>query len=584
MGSAALDQFDYIIVGAGSAGCVLANRLTEDPGVTVLLIEAGGRDSSLYIQMPTALAIPMNMAKYSWQYESEPEPRLGGRRLHCPRGKVLGGSSSINGMVYVRGNPLDYEAWVELGARGWSYAEVLPYFRKAESHSRGGDDYRGDAGPLHTSIGRLANPLYRAFIEAGVEAGYPRNDDLNGRCQEGFGPLDMTVKEGRRWSAANGYLHPARKRPNLEIVTGALAEAVTFAGNRAGGIRYRRGGTVRETAARREVILAGGPVNSPQLLMLSGIGPGAELARHGIAVRRELPGVGANLMDHLELYLQMACRRPITLYKVMNPISKALIGARWLLDRGGLGGTNHFEAGAFIRSRPGVRWPDIQLHFLPLAISYDGTSLLRRHGFQAHVGPLRSKSRGWVRLATADPGAKPEVRFNYMSDDDDWLEMRAGVRLAREIFAQPAFDPYRGEEIAPGAAVQAEAEIDAFVRDTVQSAYHPCGSCRMGVDAMAVVDPECRVHGVEGLRVVDSSIMPQITSGNLNAPTIMLAEKAADMIKGVVPLPASQAPWYEAEDWRRRQRPRPPLRELSGAGEGRPNRAGLESPAEPRQT
>ena len=550
------DSFDYVIVGAGSAGCVLANRLSADGTHTVALLEYGGSDRSIFIRMPTALAIPMNRAEYNWYYHTEPEAGLGGRRMHTPRGKVLGGSSSINGLVYIRGNPLDFERWQELGADGWGYRDVLPYFRRAERREEGGDRYRGDAGPLATRYGTVANPLHAAWLAAAAQAGYPLSSDVNGFQQEGFGRMDMTVDAGVRASAAHAYLRPALKRPNLSVTTRALATRVEFEGRRAVGVRYRQGGEERLLRARREVILCGGSINSPQLLKLSGVGPGSELQTHDIPVVHDLPGVGENLQDHLEFYFQVACLEPITLYSAMNPMAKLWIGMRWLVFKDGLGATNHFETCGFIRSRAGIRYPDIQYHFLPMAVSYDGSSLAREHGFQAHVGPMRSKSRGWVRLASKDPAAKPRIQFNYLSHPDDLPEMRACVRLTRELFAQPAFDRYRGRELQPGADVTSDADIDAFIRSKVESAYHPSCSCRMGRagDPLAVVDSAARVFGVEALRVVDSSIMPTITNGNLNAPTIMLAEKAADHILGRPLLPRATVDWYEAPDWQQRQR------------------------------
>jgi choline dehydrogenase len=550
------ETFDYIVVGAGSAGCVLASRLTEDRRSSVLVLEYGGSDRSIFIQMPAALSIPMNSKTYTWGYRSEPEPHLGGRRVACPRGKVLGGSSSINGMVYVRGHPLDFERWEEEGAKGWGYRNVLPYFRRAESFGGQADAYRGDAGPLATSHGRKCNPLYEAFIEAGRQAGYAVSADLNGERQEGFGPLDMTVRDGVRSSTANAYLRPAIKRPNLEVVTHALASRIAFEGRRAVGVYYRRRGRELRANARREVILCGGPINSPQLLKLSGVGPAGELRSLGIDVVADRSGVGENLQDHLEFTFQVASKQPITLFSHTGSIKRALIGAEWLIRGRGLGASNHFEAGGFIRSRAGVRYPDIQFHFLPIAVAYDGSTLAREHGFQAHVGPMRSKSRGSVRLRSPDSAEPPRIQFNYMSDPDDWIEMRACVRLTREIFAQRAFDPYRGREMMPGADCVGDEAIDAFVRQHVDSAYHPSCTCKMGssTDPSAVVDSETRVIGVEALRVVDSSIMPSITNGNLNAPTIMIAEKAADMIRGLDPLPASNAPYHVAAAWETSQR------------------------------
>ena len=533
------EEFDYVIVGAGSAGCVLADRLTEDGKHTAVVLEYGGSDRSLFVQMPSALSIPMGMEKYDWRYYSEPEPGLGGRRLHTPRGKVLGGSSSINGLVYVRGNAQDFDRWEQEGATGWNYAAVLPYFRRAETRADGGDEYRGDSGPLQTRYGTLSNPLHAVWLEAGRQAGYPYTADINGRQQEGFGRLDMTVGGGRRCSAANAYLRPAMKRANLAVKTRALATRILFEGRQAKGVEYRQGGATRTVGTRREIIICAGSINSPKLLKLSGVGPASELSEHGIALVHDLPGVGENLQDHIEFYFQVACTQPVTLFSSMGLFARAMIGARWLLFKDGLGATNHFETGGFIRSRPDVPYPDIQYHFLPLAVTYDGSSLAHEHGFQAHVGPMRSKSRGHVRLASADPLEKPKIRFNYLSHPDDVAEFRACVRLTRAVFAQKAFDAYRGREIQPGADCVTDEQIDAFVRAKVESAYHPSCSNRMGRrdDPTAVVDQEARVIGLGNLRVVDSSVMPSITTGNLNAPTIMLAEKAADHILGRRPLP-----------------------------------------------
>lgn len=536
----------------------MAFRLSE-AGASVLVIEHGGSDAGPLIQMPAALSYPMNMPRYDWGYWSEPEPHLGGRRLACPRGKVVGGSSSINGMVYVRGHARDFDHWAEQGADGWAYADVLPYYKRMESwHSggHGGDPaWRGSDGPVHVTRGPRTNPLFHAFVEAGRQAGYPVTDDYNGEQQEGFGPMEQTVWRGRRWSAANAYLKSALKRPNCDLVHG-LACRIVLEEGRAAGVEIERGGQREVVRARQEVVLAAGSINSPKLLMLSGIGPGVALREHGIDVAADRPGVGQNLQDHLELYIQMACKQPVTLYKHWNLFSKALIGAQWLFTKTGLGASNQFESAAFIRSRAGVEYPDIQYHFLPIAVRYDGQVAAEGHGFQAHVGPMRSASRGSVTLASSDPRAAPLIRFNYMSHERDWADFRTCIRLTREIFAQPAFEPYVKGEIQPGEAVRSDEALDDFIRDNVESAYHPCGTCRMGQadDALAVVDPECRVIGVQGLRLADSSIFPRITNGNLNGPSMMVGEKAADHILGRAALPADKAvPWLHPE-WQTRQR------------------------------
>ena len=531
-------EADYLIVGAGSAGCVLAHRLSADPDTEVRMLEAGPPDRSVIIHMPAAFAYPLQSERFNWAFRTEPEPHMDGRRMDCPRGRVIGGSSSINGMVYVRGHARDYDRWAAEGAAGWSYAEVLPYFRRSERRRSGGDDYRGGDGPLRVTTGAAVNPLARAFLAAGIEAGYAATADMNGYRQEGFGRMDMTVHRGRRWSAAMAYLRPARRRPNLRVVAGARALRILFEGRRAVGVAYRRrGGAVHEVRARREVILSAGAIGSPQLLMQSGVGPAGALRELGIDTVADLPGVGANLQDHLEIYVQHACTRPVSLHGATTPLGRLRVGLEWLLLRRGPGATNHFEAGAFIRSHAGAPHPDLQYHFLPLAISYDGRNAQDGHGFQAHVGPMRPTSRGAVRLRSADPLAAPAIRFNYMATEQDRREMRAAVRLTREIFAQAAFDPYRGAELQPGAGVASDAEIDAFVRAKAESAYHPSCTCRMGTDEAAVVDSAGRVHGTEALRVVDASIMPSIVSGNLNAATIMLAEKLADAVLGKAPLP-----------------------------------------------
>lgn len=551
-------QADYVIVGAGSAGCAMAYRLAE-AGKSVLVIEHGGSDWGPFIQMPGALSYPMNMARYDWGFKTEPEPHLGGRRLVTPRGKVIGGSSSINGMIYVRGHARDYDHWRDSGANGWGYADVLPYFKRMEhwhDGGHGGDaSWRGTDGPLHVTRGPRENPLTRAFVEAGRQAGYPVTGDYNGYQQEGFGPFDMTVWKGQRWSAANAYLKPALKLQNCDLVR-AFARKIVIEDGRATGVEVERNGQTETITAQTEVIIAASSINSPKLLMLSGIGPAAHLAEHGIDIVSDRAGVGQNLQDHLELYIQAAASQPVSLFKYWSLLGKAYVGARWLFTRTGPGASNQFESAAFIRSQAGVDYPDIQYHFLPIAVRYDGQAAAEGHGFQAHVGPMRSPSRGEITLRSADPREAPKIVFNYMADEKDWQDFRTGIRLTREIFAQDAFKPFYKHEIQPGADVQSDDELDDFIRQHVESAYHPCGTVRMGKadDPMAVVDPECRVIGVDGLRVADSSIFPRITNGNLNAPSIMTGEKAADHVLGRTPLPPDNSePWIHP-DWQNRQR------------------------------
>ncbi|MEM6389619.1 MAG: choline dehydrogenase [Pseudomonadota bacterium] len=551
-------QADYIIVGAGSAGCALAYRLSE-AGASVLVVEFGGSDAGPFIQMPGALSFPMNMNRYDWGYSTEPEQHMGGRRMAVPRGKVIGGSSSINGMIYVRGHARDYDHWAESGADGWAFADVLPYFQRLEnwdSGGHGGDpSWRGTNGPLHVSRGPRENPLTRAFVEAGRQAGYPVTGDYNGQQQEGFGPFDATIHQGARWSAAKAYLRPALKRTNCDLIR-AHARRVVFEGRRAVGLEITYEGRREIARANKEVILAASAINSPQLLKLSGIGPAEELKAHGIEVVADRPGVGENLQDHLELYIQQAATQPVSLAKYWSLLGKAYVGARWLFTRTGPGASNQFESAGFIRSRAGVDYPDIQFHFLPIAVRYDGKIAPEGHGFQAHVGPMRSASRGWVRLNSADPTEAPRIFFNYMSLEEDWRDFRTAIRLTREIFAQEAFAPYRGKELQPGEEAQSDAALDTVIREHAESAYHPCGTCRMGRadDPMAVVDPETRVIGVDGLRVADSSIFPRITNGNLNAPSILVGEKASDHILGRAPLaPSNAEPWIHP-DWQNSQR------------------------------
>lgn len=542
-------EADFVIIGSGSAGSAMAARLSEDGKHSVLVLEYGGTDAGPFIQMPGALSFPMNMGRYDWGYKSEPEPHLDGRELACPRGKVIGGSSSINGMVYVRGHAGDYDNWAENGAEGWSYSDVLPYFLRMEnwheSGQGGNGHWRGTDGPLHITRGKRDIPLHQAFVEAGQQAGFEVTKDYNGEQQEGFSPMEQTVYKGQRWSAANAYLKPALKRPNLDLHK-CMARRIVIEDGKAVAVEVQSGKEIYLVHALKEVIVAASAINSPKLLMLSGIGPAAHLKEMGIPVIADRPGVGQNLQDHLELYIQQACILPITLFKYWNLIGKLRVGIQWLFNKTGPGSSNAFESCAFLRSKPGIKYPDIQYHFLPIAVRYDGQAASDGHGFQAHVGPMRSPSRGSVTLRSSNPDDDPKILFNYMSDPQDWADFRHCIRLTRNIFNQDAFEPYRGKEIQPGSEVQTDTELDSFILKHVESAYHPCGTCKIGRrdNPMAVVDPECRVIGVNALRVVDSSIFPRIPNGNLNGPSIMVGEKGADMILGREPLPKDdRAPW-----------------------------------------
>ena len=548
-------EADYIIVGSGSSGSVLADRLSKSGKYSIILVEFGGSDRNPLIQMPAALSYPMNMDKFDWGYQSEPEPNLNNRRLAVPRGKVIGGSSSINGMVYVRGHACDFDFWAANGASGWSYADVLPYFKRMENcsniESDANSSWRGNKGPLFVKRGLRDNPLFDAFIESGKQAGFELTEDYNGEKQEGFGPMEQTIHKGVRWSAANAYLRPALKRKNVTLLK-ALARKIIFKNRTAVGLEVLKGDQVLRLKARREVILAASAINSPKLLLLSGIGPAQHLTSKGIKVLADRPGVGSNLQDHLEVYVQQSCLKSISLSKHWNTISKAFIGLQWLITKKGLGASNQFESAAFVRSAAGIEYPDIQFHFIPIAIRYDGKMAAKGHSFQAHVGPMRSESRGTVRLQSNDSKDPPSIRFNYMSFEQDWITFRHCIRLAREIFSQNAFQDFAGEEIQPGTDLTSDSELDEFVKNNAESAYHPCGTCKMGakIDPMAVVDSFCRVIGVDRLRVADSSVFPRITNGNLNGPSILVGEKASDHILDLKPLsPLNLQPWINP-NWR----------------------------------
>ena len=547
---------DYIVIGSGSAGSAIAYRLGENGTNQVLVLEFGGTDIGPFIQMPAALSYPMNMSRYDWGYKAEPEPNLNNRSIVCPRGKVIGGSSSINGMIYVRGNPGDYHYWAQNGATSWDYKDVLPYFQRMETSNGFQSEFRGSMGPLQVSRGKRDNPLHEAFVNASEEAGYSSTEDYNGYRQEGFGPADMTVWQGSRFSAAKAYLRPALKKKNVQLLTRALVDKIIFENQKAVGVQFTHQGQTKIIRVKKDIVLSAGSINSPTILQRSGIGNGDLLKNLGIPVLNHLPGVGENLQDHLEVYFQVKCLQPITLYKYLNPFSKLLIGMQWTFLKSGPGASNQFETLGFIRSDKNVAYPDIQFHFLPVAIRYDGTAPSEGHGFQLHVGPMRSESRGYVRIQSSNPSEAPTIKFNYMSHENDFPNFRKALRLSREILNQKALEPFKGPEIQPGEEVTSDEGLDEFIKNNCESAYHPCGTCKIGQkdDPTTVVENDCKVKGVSNLYLADSSIFPRITNGNLNAPSIMTGEKASDYILGKSPLsPSDLAPFYHP-NWKNSQK------------------------------
>ena len=560
-----MNEFDFIVVGAGSAGAIVAARLSERSDASVLLLEAGPKDRSPILHVPAAARYAFNARRYNWNYETEPEPFLDNRRLTQPRGRVLGGSSSINGLVYLRGNPLDYEGWAASGITNWSYAHVLPYFRRLERWDQPRDGYQGGDGPVRVSAPTPLNPIAAAFLEAGTEAGYETTDDINGYRQEGFGRFPMNAAGGFRSSTARAYLRPARRQGNLSIWTDCLVDRIEIRGGRAEAVAFRRRGRPETVRARREIILSAGAINDPKILMLSGVGQAEKLREHGIDVVQDLPGVGENLQDHAISALQLEATAPVSLTAQLGLPAKVRETLKWLAYRDGVLASNHFQCGAFIRSEPGIPYPDLQLYLFPIAVDVGSNDFLRQHAFQVQISPQRSRSRGWIRLRSADPDDPPRMLTNMMSKKEDWAEMRAALRLTREILQQPAMDPYRGRELSPGPEVRSDEEIDAYFRQHTHSSYHACGTCKMGNDAMAVVDAQCRVHGIEGLRVADSAIMPLIPSCNLNAPTMMIGERAADLVLGQELEPANLS-FYQDPEWQTRQRPGQPVRDVDSSG------------------